>query len=739
MKQIPTPRLTDKTRAWLLPTLAIVLAGCVAGPIDHADTTMRAGVQSDLPITKVVLYQSGVGYFERAGRIKGNLLRLRIRPDQVMDVLKSLTVVDLRGGHAVTVALPAERSKLMETSQLPPQVRQSGGLLAIATAFRGATAVVSTPKGRFRGRLVGVENIGTSKDPDWRLTLMRRSGTLTSHKIRSISSIRVLERSLTVGLEKSLDLALNKGKWKPVTLTVRLSGGSRHDLVVSYVVPMPTWKPAYRLVMDSKNPNGSKVLLQGWSVVDNLSGENWVKAHLSLTAGTPLSFRYDLYTPRDVRRPDLTPSARSYAEAPPAPVDATEGSGAVAAPPASKAMTTGSTRAGAGMGGRGRGRFSRRANRYRRSHRVHYKPKMLRKAAESAMAEDARRRPMGSTTRAVSMNMMRRSYQALVSGKSVGSLFRYDIAQPVTVPDRSSALVSIVNKMVPGSDVLYYIVNSARPNPYRAVRFKNDTGYVLERGPVAIYRQGAFVGEALGGRIERGASAFVPYALEGRVIVQLSSRNDDEGIKLARINRGYITIESQNVAKFTYRVVNRTGKAITLYVARRRRPGWTLVQPPKAVMERSLYYAPIPLAATGTTTFTVKEQTPVRRVLTVFDPRARTAIALMVKGGHLPSSLASQLNKVLTIWEELGRIQSKMSTLASSMSAYRTRLQDIRRNMKVLGTKGNRDLRRKLARTMTNVETRLNGLNRKWVELNMRRGALRQRLSVQIKLIKWHK
>jgi hypothetical protein len=61
-----------------------------------------------LDVRRVVLYQNGVGYFERRGTVKGDSVRLRIRPHQIADVLKSLTVVDLGTGHAINVALPME-------------------------------------------------------------------------------------------------------------------------------------------------------------------------------------------------------------------------------------------------------------------------------------------------------------------------------------------------------------------------------------------------------------------------------------------------------------------------------------------------------------------------------------------------------------------------------------------------------------------------------------------------------
>ena len=700
------------------------VSGCQTGEPKSAHDFRTSPIQSDLKITKVVLYQNGVGYFERRGRVDGNLLHLRIRPDQVKDVLKSLTVVDFKGGRATTISLPAEKKSVEALSQLPDQVKNSGGLLAIAMAFRGATAIVKTGSGTTTGRIVGVENLGNDEKPDWRLSILGKNGGLTTHSVKKIKSLRVLDKSLTLGLSKSLDVALNKGKWKPVTLTIRLTGKGPHDLVVSYVIPMPTWKPAYRLIVGEEDSN---VLLQGWTVVDNLSGEDWRNVDMSLTAGTPLAFMYDLYSPRNIRRPNLTPSRHQMAEAPPPAMDATSGEMDKVMEKEDQAEP------------RYRRRYKRKSgaprpsSRAARSRRMKMSDSLSGGGGMSGGLIGRSHRPK------VSMQMMEKSYQNLVSGSSVGSLFRYDIEERITVPDRDSALVSIINKKVAGNDVLYHVVGSQRPNPYRAVKFSNNTGYVLERGPVAIYRAGTFVGEALGGRVEKNAVTFVPYAVEGRTIIHLSSHTKDEGVELVKIVNGYITVSTKNVTHFKYKVANRTGEKLTLYVTRRRRSGWEVVEPKNAIMEKSVYHAPIPLAKEGKTEFTVKEATPVRRRYTIFDSRARKAIGLFLKGSQISAELSKKLRAVLDLWEKIADLETQMNTLRKSMNMLRERTGDIRSNLKVLGKKGNSDLRRQLLKSLTEKEKELNELNSKWVKLNMENGSLKQRLQVSLRMIRFEK
>jgi hypothetical protein len=49
----------------------------------------------DVPVRRVVLFSSGVGYFEHAGKVDGSTTTdLRFKTAQINDVLKSLVVED---------------------------------------------------------------------------------------------------------------------------------------------------------------------------------------------------------------------------------------------------------------------------------------------------------------------------------------------------------------------------------------------------------------------------------------------------------------------------------------------------------------------------------------------------------------------------------------------------------------------------------------------------------------------
>src|SRR5688500_13116204 len=73
-----------------------LLAGGLAATAAAAGAKEGAG--STLPLKSVVLFSSGVGYFQRTGEITGPAtIPLSFRSEQVDDILKSLVLFDPQG------------------------------------------------------------------------------------------------------------------------------------------------------------------------------------------------------------------------------------------------------------------------------------------------------------------------------------------------------------------------------------------------------------------------------------------------------------------------------------------------------------------------------------------------------------------------------------------------------------------------------------------------------------------
>src|SRR5580704_16071068 len=98
-----------------------------------------------LPLRRVVLYKSGVGYFEHDGRVRGNEdIDIDLTSGQLDDVLKSLTALDLSGGRITGASYNSQDSASRQLDSLPVSVGEAKTLKDLLVEMRGARLEVRT-------------------------------------------------------------------------------------------------------------------------------------------------------------------------------------------------------------------------------------------------------------------------------------------------------------------------------------------------------------------------------------------------------------------------------------------------------------------------------------------------------------------------------------------------------------------------------------------------------------------
>src|SRR2546430_17690199 len=101
-----------------------------------------------LPITRVVLYKHGVGYFEREGKVEGDAtLALTFKQGEVSDVLKSLTVLDLDGGHVASVSYDSTKPLEQLLAEVALSIPDQGSLVGLLPQIKGARVAVESSRG----------------------------------------------------------------------------------------------------------------------------------------------------------------------------------------------------------------------------------------------------------------------------------------------------------------------------------------------------------------------------------------------------------------------------------------------------------------------------------------------------------------------------------------------------------------------------------------------------------------
>jgi hypothetical protein len=200
------------------------------------------------------------------------------------------------------------------------------------------------------------------------------------------------------------------------------------------------------------------------------------------------------------------------------------------------------------------------------------------------------------------------------------------------------------------------------------------------------------------------------------------------------IINGIITVEERQVNIFEYTVTNRSSEDFTLYVRRNRRTNWTPVDAKDFIFEKDVYFVPIQVKK-GETKFKMREETPVQRTYGITSYRSKEIILLLIKSPELRPDLKKGLEEVLKLWEEIQDLSQQMGTIEGNRRMLREQQDDQARNLKVLGEKGNQDLRAKIEKSLGALAEDLDKMNRRWVELNLQKGEKERRLQMLFKAI----
>ncbi len=109
-----------------------------------------------LPITRVVMFKHGVGYFQRTGKIEGNeLIELSFKASQMNDVLKSLTVLDHGGGTFAALSYDSEEPIERRLAELNIQIPAKGAFSTFLDRLKGAKVAVPRGTDKLSGTIVG--------------------------------------------------------------------------------------------------------------------------------------------------------------------------------------------------------------------------------------------------------------------------------------------------------------------------------------------------------------------------------------------------------------------------------------------------------------------------------------------------------------------------------------------------------------------------------------------------------
>lgn len=512
---------------------------------------------NQVPLTKVVLYKHGMGYFERCGKIAGpTSIPIFCAADAIDDMLKSLLILNLGAGRAGAVTYDSSKTTQMRFEEFGFDIRNSRGLIDLLGQLKGTPVKITVSGQSVAGRIMGldsVEHIVADKTVrEQQLVIYTGERTIKQYNLSSITAINIEDDAVAEELSQQLELLFDSSKKKDKKrLQIAVEGTASRELFIAYSIPSPIWKTSYRLVFV---PDGT-LLLQAMAIVDNVQEEDWNNVEMTLVSAAPISFIQPLYDPIQPHRRTIAPQG-------------VIASGPVLAERAQQDIGWGmpleAPAAAAGA----------------------IAPAMAQKRAKLAMmgqTQEMAVQGFAGNSPGQAMQVAFAQEELHIVAEPNGEQFEYKITRPVTVPHNSSALIPLVQQTIEGERISLYNAEKNSKFPYSAVRLKNTTGLTLEAGPVTVMEEHAYAGEAMLDVLKPKDSRMLPYAVDQGCHVIVRSDTLRKPVWRVRSTFGFIYMDYREQFKQTYHIENLSDRKKTIFVEHPIHSGMNLAQGAKPI------------------------------------------------------------------------------------------------------------------------------------------------------------
>ncbi len=649
----------------------------------------------ELALKRVMLSSGGLGYFEYEANVDGDAtLKLTVSLGQVDDVLKSLVVYDDKGGVG-GLSLPGREPLAQAFKDLPFDENSLGSPAELLQTLKGAQVTVGGGRS-ISGRIVSVEEDSVAL-PDNKGMVKRTRVTLYTDRglqqfiLEDAENLQFADAALRDKVGQAL-VAIQGNRAKDArTIDLTMRGQGKRTVRVAYIVEAPVWKASYRLTLGADTA-AARSALQGWAVVENLSGQDWKDVELTLVSGRPVAFHQALYNAYYVTRPEV-------------PVEI------------AGRLMPGVDRGGVGADQRAKSSLPMPAPASNRVQQERFSA-----SPQIAMAPPPPPAPMAAAE------------QFEASDAATQVIFRFPRA--VSVENGRTLSIPIVDRQVPAQRLALYQAETAARNPLAAIRLTNDGDSGLPPGIITLYERDkagyvSYVGDARLSGFPVGETRLLAYALDEKIVIERDGAQTDR-VASGTIANGALRLSRVVRQTTVYRVRGPAKEARQLVVVQRRLPGWTLTKPESKDVELSEGNYRIPFQLPGgdqTQTFeVVQEQTQQQEIRLV--ESAAEQIRVYAQAREFDAKTRDALTKVLQLQQAAAEAQRKVQQVDTERQVIVQEQARLRDNLSRVPA--NSDLQRRYLATLDKQETDLEALATRRAEAEKAAEAARDALRTYV-------
>lgn len=292
------------------------------------------------------------------------------------------------------------------------------------------------------------------------------------------------------------------------------------------------------------------------------------------------------------------------------------------------------------------------------------------------------------TTTAITPDALARVPEAASSVEASSGTYRYEIANAVTLPQKSSALITLINRPMDGDEVLLYRPDPAAPqsasHPFRAAQILNKSDIGLQPGSVSIFSGGTFVGEGVITRLLPGERSMIPYAVDTATSVRSSSIALEEPVKIVSLARGVLRVNDRRRYVTSYDI--QPGHNVPTHIVLRhpRSVGYEPFNLPKDTETTpEAYFIRVPITAQKPVHIEVEEAKPFERQWVMLTTDGEK-LGLYVRGSNLSPELEKKMSRIVALRKLLATTDDGLERLRQKRSDSQERAAELRENIKAI-------------------------------------------------------
>lgn len=668
---------------------ATTTAGADQRPRTH---TLAAPLGTPV-LRRVMLSTGGVGYFEYEAQVSGDQqLSLPVRMDQVDDVLKSIVVFDEKGNTGF-VQLPsrAPLSDIFRGLPFGPAALDSNP--ALVDALKGSEVSVRG-NDSMSGRIVSVNKEEVKVPGDDATVTRHRVGVMTTGGLKQFvleeaTSVSFSDPVLAKQIEQALTSVAEHREGQGRTLKIRANGSGTRKVTIAYVVEAPLWKSSYRITALG---NG-KAHMQGWAVLENVSGNDWVDVDLTVITGNPVTFRQALYSTYYVSRPEI-------------PVEVL---GRILPKPDEGAVAAGERDESAAMDGVA-------------PPPPPPSPAMAAPVFGRAKANGGPRdRPASEAAKPIA-----------AESKEAATQVTFRMPFNITVLNGQSLAVPIIDTEVPGELLSLYQPETHARHPLAALRLINSSDKSLPGGVLTLYERDkdgltSYNGDAQLATLPTGETRMLSFALDQKVQIDREDKMEQR-ISKATLANGVFKASIVDQRNTIYTIKGAAKEDRKVVIEHPRFAGWELITPdPKsAEMTDTAFRIPFDVKAGATIKQTVTTQWPRDEEQQLVDLGLDVVLAYASNENLTPAQRAA-FNRMAEYKRAIDAFDRQIETEGEARDRVFEDQERIRENIKAVPAGS--DLQSRYLRSMGQLEDQAESHRKAIDRLQQQRAAEMQKLA----------